>query len=118
MPLVALRFADGGKNILTRPASVRIVYITYTTKRLCGIRGVSEQGDGASWRIGSGRSCDRSFHRRGRSHPCGSDAPLFRSHEVAETRIVNDLRLYADLLADPKRGEEQAAFLRETRLEY
>jgi hypothetical protein len=48
----------------------------------------------------------------------GSDAPLFRSHEVAGTRIVNDLRLYADLLADPKRGEEQAAFLRETRLEY
>jgi hypothetical protein len=48
----------------------------------------------------------------------GSDAPLFRSHEVVETRIVNDLRLYADLLADPKRGEEQAAFLRETRLEY
>ena len=47
-----------------------------------------------------------------------SDAPLFRSHEVAGTRIVNDLRLYADLLADPKRGEEQAAFLRETRLEY
>lgn len=48
----------------------------------------------------------------------GSDAPLFRSHEVAGTRIVNDLRLYADLLADPRRGEEQAAFLRETRLKY
>jgi len=35
-------------------------------------------------------------------------APLFRTHDVSGATVVNDLRLYADLLADPRRGEEQA----------
>src|SRR5665648_106274 len=46
------------------------------------------------------------------------DAALFRSHMVEEVTVANDLRLYADLLADPKRGVEQAGFLREVRLGY
>lgn len=46
------------------------------------------------------------------------DAALFRSHTVGDVTVVNDLRLYADPLADPKRGEEQAGFLREVRLGY
>jgi Transcriptional regulator, AbiEi antitoxin, Type IV TA system len=46
------------------------------------------------------------------------DAALFRSHPVGDVTVANDLRLYSDLLADPKRGEEQAAFLREVRLGY
>jgi hypothetical protein len=43
-----------------------------------------------------------------------NDAPLFLRHEVGGVQIANPLRLYADLLDDPRRGEEQAEFLRET----
>jgi hypothetical protein len=47
-----------------------------------------------------------------------SDAPLFAVKEVEGTVVANPLRLYADLLEDPRRGEEQATFLRETVLGY
>ena len=47
-----------------------------------------------------------------------TDAALFRAHETAGVAVVNDLRVYADLLVDPQRGEEQAAFLREQRLAF
>jgi len=47
-----------------------------------------------------------------------SDSPLFASREVAGTMVANPLRLYADLLEDRRRGEEQAVFLRETVLGY
>jgi hypothetical protein len=47
-----------------------------------------------------------------------NDAPLFRTHDAGGIVIVNDLRLYSDLLADPRRGEEQAAFLRESKLGF
>jgi DNA-binding transcriptional ArsR family regulator len=43
-----------------------------------------------------------------------TDAPLFATREVEGTVVANPLRLYADLLDDPRRGEEQATFLRET----
>jgi hypothetical protein len=43
-----------------------------------------------------------------------SDAPLYARALVEGVQIVNPLRLYADLLEDPRRGEEQAEFLRET----
>jgi len=43
-----------------------------------------------------------------------NDAPLFGRQAVDGIEIVNLLRLYADLLQDPRRGEEQAEFLRET----
>lgn len=43
-----------------------------------------------------------------------NDAPLFAEREIEHVRVVNALRLYADLLEDPRRGEEQAEFLRET----
>ena len=43
-----------------------------------------------------------------------SDAPLFARRKVEGIQVVNALRLYADLLEDPRRGEEQAEFLRET----
>lgn len=45
-----------------------------------------------------------------------TDAPLFALREAKDTVIANPLRLYADLLEDPRRGEEQATFLRETAL--
>jgi Mn-dependent DtxR family transcriptional regulator len=47
-----------------------------------------------------------------------TDAPLFASREAEGTVVANPLRLYADLLEDPRRGEEQATFLRETVLGY
>ena len=43
-----------------------------------------------------------------------NDAPLFARREVEGVQVVNALRLYADLLEDPRRGEEQAEFLRDT----
>lgn len=43
-----------------------------------------------------------------------NDAPLFARRKVEGVQVVNALRLYADLLEDTRRGEEQAEFLRET----
>lgn len=43
-----------------------------------------------------------------------TDAPLFAARAAQRATVVNPLRLYADLLEDPKRGEEQARFLRQT----
>lgn len=43
-----------------------------------------------------------------------NDAPLFARRKVYGVHVVNALRLYADLLEDTRRGEEQAEFLRET----
>lgn len=43
-----------------------------------------------------------------------NDAPLYMCATVDGVQTVNLLRLYADLLQDPRRGEEQAEFLRET----
>lgn len=73
-----------------------------STETLLAALGAKAEGKGANVRVLRGRG----------------DAPLFRSHLVAGVTVVNDLRLYSDLLADPKRGEEQAAFLREARLDY
>jgi Mn-dependent DtxR family transcriptional regulator len=47
-----------------------------------------------------------------------TDAPLFAATEVEGAVVANPLRLYADLLEDPRRGEDQATFLRETVLGY
>jgi hypothetical protein len=47
-----------------------------------------------------------------------TDAPLFAATEVEGAAVANPLRLYADLLEDPRRGQEQATFLRETVLGY
>ncbi|MHB1341342.1 MAG: hypothetical protein ACYC77_09230 [Coriobacteriia bacterium] len=47
-----------------------------------------------------------------------TSAPLFASREVKGAMVANPLRVYADLLEDPRRGEEQAAFLRETVLGF
>jgi hypothetical protein len=47
-----------------------------------------------------------------------TDAPLFAAREAEGTIVANPLRLYADLLEDPRRGQEQATFLRETVLGY
>ena len=43
-----------------------------------------------------------------------TDSPLFASGPSGGVNVVNPVRLYADLLQDPRRGEEQAGFLRET----
>jgi hypothetical protein len=43
-----------------------------------------------------------------------NDAPLYARAPVEGVQVVNPLRLYSDLLEDPRRGEEQAEFLRET----
>lgn len=43
-----------------------------------------------------------------------NDAPLHAHRLVEGVQVVNPIRLYADLLQDPRRGEEQAEFLRET----
>ncbi|MDP2183823.1 MAG: hypothetical protein Q8K99_14840 [Actinomycetota bacterium] len=43
-----------------------------------------------------------------------NDAPLFAHRTVEGVQVANPLRLYADLLDDPRRGEEQAEFLRGT----
>jgi hypothetical protein len=43
-----------------------------------------------------------------------SDAPLYARQLVKDVHIANPLRIYADLLEDPRRGEEQAEFLRDT----
>ncbi len=43
-----------------------------------------------------------------------NDAPLFARRKVEGVQVVNALRMYADLLEDPRRGEEQAEFLRDT----
>ena len=43
-----------------------------------------------------------------------NDAPLFARREVEGVQVANALRMYADLLEDPRRGEEQAEFLRDT----
>ena len=48
----------------------------------------------------------------------GADAPLFAASQVEGVVVANPLRVYADLLEDPRRGEEQATFLRETVLGY
>jgi len=47
-----------------------------------------------------------------------TDAPLFRAQEDDGVVIANNLRVYADLLEDPKRGQEQAQFLRETKMGF
>ena len=47
-----------------------------------------------------------------------TDAPLFAATQVEGAVVANPLRLYADLLEDPRRGEEQATFLRETVVRY
>lgn len=47
-----------------------------------------------------------------------SDAPLFACRETEGAIVANPLRLYADLLEDARRGEEQATFLRDTVLGY
>jgi hypothetical protein len=47
-----------------------------------------------------------------------SDASLFAAREAEGVVVANSLRLYADLLEDPRRGAEQATFLRETVLGY
>ena len=43
-----------------------------------------------------------------------NDAPLFAHRDAEDVAVANPLRLYADLLEDPRRGEEQAGFLRDT----
>jgi hypothetical protein len=43
-----------------------------------------------------------------------NDAPLHAHVPREGVEVANPLRLYADLLEDPRRGEEQAEFLRET----
>jgi hypothetical protein len=43
-----------------------------------------------------------------------TDSPLYARKAVEDVRVANSVRLYADLLQDPRRGEEQAGFLRET----
>jgi hypothetical protein len=43
-----------------------------------------------------------------------NDAPLFARRKVEGVQVANALRMYADLLEDPRRGEEQAEFLRDT----
>jgi len=45
-----------------------------------------------------------------------TDAPLYAARHIGVVRVANPLRLYADLLEDPRRGEEQASFLLETLL--
>ena len=47
-----------------------------------------------------------------------TDAPLFRAREEDGVVVANTLRVYADLLEDPKRGQEQAQFLRETKMGF
>jgi DNA-binding MarR family transcriptional regulator len=47
-----------------------------------------------------------------------TDAPLFATREADGVVVANPLRLYADLLEDPRRGEEQATFLRDTVLGF
>lgn len=47
-----------------------------------------------------------------------TDAPLYAARHVGIVRVANPLRLYADLLEDPRRGQEQASFLRETVLGF
>jgi Mn-dependent DtxR family transcriptional regulator len=47
-----------------------------------------------------------------------TDAPLYAAREIDAVVVANPLRLYADLLEDPRRGQEQASFLRETVLGF
>lgn len=47
-----------------------------------------------------------------------TDAPLFRAQEEDGVVVANTLRIYADLLEDPKRGQEQAQFLRATKMGF
>lgn len=47
-----------------------------------------------------------------------TDAPLFRAKEEGGVVVANALRVYADLMEDPKRGQEQAQFLRESRMGF
>ncbi len=47
-----------------------------------------------------------------------TDAPLFRAQGEDGVVVANSLRVYADLLQDPKRGQEQAQFLRETKMGF
>lgn len=42
------------------------------------------------------------------------DSPLFRAERVEGVRLANRVRIYLDLLEDPRRGAEQAEFLRQT----
>ncbi|TLM78038.1 MAG: hypothetical protein FDZ70_04695 [Actinobacteria bacterium] len=43
-----------------------------------------------------------------------NDAALFGHRMIEDVEVANPLRLYADLLEDPRRGEEQAGFLLDT----
>lgn len=47
-----------------------------------------------------------------------TEAPLLAARQAGAITVANPLRLYADLLEDPRRGEEQATFLRETVLGF
>lgn len=47
-----------------------------------------------------------------------TDAPLFRAKAEDGVVVANALRVYADLMEDPKRGQEQAQFLRENRMGF
>jgi hypothetical protein len=47
-----------------------------------------------------------------------TQGPLYRAKEVEGVIVANPLRVYADLLEDPKRGQEQAQFLRDTVLGF
>ncbi len=47
-----------------------------------------------------------------------TDAPLYAARVIDAVSVANPLRLYADLLEDPRRGQEQASFLRETVLGF
>ncbi|MDZ4169591.1 MAG: type IV toxin-antitoxin system AbiEi family antitoxin [Coriobacteriia bacterium] len=42
-----------------------------------------------------------------------TEAPLFRAQKMENVSVANAARVYADLLQDPKRGQEQAQFLRQ-----
>ena len=44
--------------------------------------------------------------------------PLLDAMTVEGVDVASPFRVYADLLADPQRGEEQAKFLREGRIGF
>jgi hypothetical protein len=47
-----------------------------------------------------------------------TEAPLFRAQNMEGVVVANAVRVYADLLQDPKRGQEQAQFLRQVVLGF
>lgn len=47
-----------------------------------------------------------------------TEAPLFRAQRMEGVVVANAARVYADLLQDPKRGQEQAQFLRQVVLGF